>query len=141
VTEGIVREVAAPYTVISTDEGIGRDTIIIQRNGEPVAAILPYSLYQQLMIAHSGDWRPPSMHDDPFVHERAAYERLLPELLKSHRDEWVGFVDEQPVAYGPDFSAVAGQLRRRFGLRPIYVRHITDARRVYRIESPHRVRR
>ncbi len=42
----MLREVNAPYTVNADDEAIGRETIISRRNGEPVAAVVPYAEYR-----------------------------------------------------------------------------------------------
>ncbi len=47
--EQILREVNAPYMVNPDDETVGRETIIIRRNGEPVAAVVPL-INGQLLI-------------------------------------------------------------------------------------------
>jgi hypothetical protein len=36
-----LREVNTPYTVSTEDEAIGRDTIIVRRDGKPIAVVLP----------------------------------------------------------------------------------------------------
>ena len=45
-TEKSIKEVSAPYTVNVEDEAVGRETIIIRRNGEPVAVVVPFADYQ-----------------------------------------------------------------------------------------------
>jgi hypothetical protein len=124
-----LREVSAPYTVNADDEAIGRDTIVIRRNGEPIAVVLPFVEYQALLAQ-------PLSSDLGFEQERAAFQRLLPELFKTHRGEWVAIVDGQPVEFGPDFSSVIAPVRQRFGQRPVYVREVSEQARIYTISSP-----
>jgi len=136
-----LREVNAPYTVNSEDEAIGRDTIIIRRNGEPVAVVVPYAEYVELLARPSAQPSEPVSGDPDFERERAAFRRLLPELLKAHRGEWVAIVNEQAVEFGPDFGSVILRVRERFGQRPVYVQEILEKPRVYKIGSPRVIRR
>ena len=129
-----LKEVSVPYTVNAEDEAVGRDTIVIRRNGEPVAVVVPFAEYQALVAQ-------PLPADLDFEQERAAFQRLLPELLKTHRGEWVAVVDGQPVEFGPDFSSVIAPVRQRFGQRPVYVREISEQARIYKISSPRLTRR
>ena len=123
-----LKEVSVPYTVSAEDEAIGRDTIVIRRNGEPVAVVIPFADYQALVAQ--------SQPGDPGLEqERAAFQRLLPELLEAHRGEWVAIVDGQPVQFGPDFSSVIIPIRQRFGLRPVFVHEILEQPRVYKMPS------
>jgi hypothetical protein len=133
-----LKEVSVPYTVNAEDEAIGRDTIVIRRNDKPIAVVLPYAVYEELLL------RPAigSAGDNPlFERERAAFQRLLPELLKTHRGEWVAVIDGQPVEFGQDFSSVIVPVRRRFGQRPVYVQEIAEEPRLYTISSPRISRR
>ena len=129
-----LKEVSVPYTVDAENEAIGRDTIVIRRNGEPVAVVVPFAEYQALVAQ-------PLFANPGFEQERAAFQRLLPELLKAHRGEWVAIVDGQPVQFGPDFSSVIVPVRQRFGQRPVYVREISEQARIYKISSPRLSRR
>jgi hypothetical protein len=123
-----LKEVSVPYTVDVEDEAVGRDTIVIRRNGEPVDVVIPFAEYQALVAQ-------PLPGDLGFEQERAAFQRLLPELLQAHRGEWVAIVEEQPVEFGPDFSSVIIPVRQRFGQRPIYVHEISKQARLYKISS------
>jgi hypothetical protein len=129
-----LKEVSVPYTVNTGDEAVGRDTIVIRRNGEPIAVVIPFAEYQA-MVAQ------PLPGDLGFEQERAAFQRLLPDLLKIHRGEWVAIVDGQPVECGPDFSSVIAPVRQRFGQRPVYVHEISEQARIYKISSPRLTRR
>ena len=130
-----LKEVSTHYTVNLEDEAIGRDTVIIRRHGEPVAVVVPFADYQAWTL------RAPSPVDAVFERERAAFQRLLPELLPTHRGEWVAIVNEQPVEFGPDFSSVIVPVRQRFGQRPVYVHEVIEQPRLYKISSPRVIRR
>ncbi|CAG0927772.1 hypothetical protein TFLX_00612 [Thermoflexales bacterium] len=121
-----LKEVSVPYTVSAEDESIGRDTIVIRRMGEPVAVVIPFADYQALVAQ-------PLSGDLSFEQERAPFQRLLPELLKTRRGEWVAIVGGEPVEFGLDFSSVIVPVRRRFGQRPVYVREISEQPRAYDI--------
>ncbi len=129
-----LKEVSVPYTVSAEDEAIGRDTIVIRRNGEPIAVVIPFAEYQAMTVQ-------PLPGDSGFEQERAAFQRLLPELLETHRGEWVAIVDGQPVEFGADFGSVIVPVRQRFGQRPVYVHEISEPARVYKISSPRLSRR
>jgi hypothetical protein len=129
-----LKEVSVPYTVDAGDEAVGRDTIVIQRNGEPVAVVIPFAEYQAMAAQ-------PLPGDLGFEQERAAFQRLLPELLQAHRGEWVAIVEGQPVEFDPDFSSVIMPVRQRFGQRPVYVHEISEQARIYKISSPRLIRR
>ncbi len=137
-TPHTLKEVNAPYTVDAEDEAIGRETIIIRRNDEPIAVVLPFAEYQELLARQTLS---PSSVDPIFERERVAFQRLLPELLVTHRGEWVAIVDERPVEFGPNFSSVIVRVRQRFGLRLVFVHEILEQPRVYKIPSPRIVRR
>ena len=49
-TTHMLKEVSIPYTVNAEDEAIGRDTIVIRRNNQPIAVVLPYAEYEALLL-------------------------------------------------------------------------------------------
>ncbi len=78
---------------------------------------------------------------DKFAREKAAFYRLLPELLKTHRGQYVAVHDEQVVETGTEKIEVAMATFRRVGAVPIFVELVTEEPRVVRILSPRIVRR
>jgi hypothetical protein len=133
----IIREMRTPYTLAADDEVIGRETIVLQRDGKPVAVVVPYEEYTALLALKQPT---PKTVDPNMERERLAYQRLLPELLRTHRGEWVAIVDEQAVAFGPTFQSVIVPVRKRYGQRQIYVQEVLETPRIRNIPSPHIVR-
>ena len=58
--------------------------------------------------------------------ERRAFFRLLPELLATHRGQYVAVHGEQVVDSGPDPAQVAKRVWQRFGKTDIYVGLVGD---------------
>ncbi len=138
----LIREVQTPYTISPNDQLIGRETIILQRDGQPIAAVVPYAEYQEFLAQRKDVAKLEPISNDPqFERERAAFQRLLPELLKEHRGKWVAIVDEKVADVGPDFSSVIQRVRARFGKRSVCVQEVLETPRVYSLPSPHIVRR
>lgn len=56
-----------------------------------------------------------------FERERRAFYRLLPDLLQTHRGQYVAVHDEQVVDSGPERLPVAMRVLERVGPTDIYV--------------------
>lgn len=79
---------------------------------------------------------PPAGRPHPLAEEQRAFDRLLPDLLKTHRDQYVAMLDGQVVGSGPDLFAVLTQVYADHGRRPILCRRVTDQpRRVVHLPS------
>ena len=61
---------------------------------------------------------------DKFERERAAFFRLLPELLKTHRGKVVAIHDEQVIAVGDERRAVTEEAFRLAGDVDLYVESV-----------------
>lgn len=69
---------------------------------------------------------PPPPPADKFAREKAAFYRLLPELLTTHRGRYVAIHDEQVVETGTDRLAVALATMARIGAVDLYVGLVSD---------------
>jgi hypothetical protein len=75
--------------------------------------------------------------EDKWRREQRAFRHLLPELLKTQRDQYVAVHDGQVVESGSDKLEVAGRAYARCGYVPIYVSLVTDQPLpVVRMSSP-----
>jgi len=64
--------------------------------------------------------------DDKWRCEQRAFRRLLPELLRLHRDQYVAIHEGQVVESGDDKLEVARRAYSRFGYVPIFVSRVSD---------------
>jgi hypothetical protein len=65
-------------------------------------------------------------NDDPWRREQRTFHRLLPELLRTHREQFVAIYGGQVVGSGDDKLEVARQAYARFGYVPIFVSRVSD---------------
>ena len=70
---------------------------------------------------------------EKFQRERRAFLRLLPELLKTHRGQYVAIHEEQVVDSGDDQFTIARRVYKRFGYVPIYVGPVSEYPEVCRV--------
>ena len=74
---------------------------------------------------------------DKWERERRAFYRLLPELLRTHRDQYVAIHEERVVGSGTDDIELAMQAYKQFGYVPIYVGRVSvQPLPVVRLPSP-----
>jgi hypothetical protein len=79
----------------------------------------------------------PKPPENKWRNEQRAFRRHLPELLKTHRHQYVAIHDGKMVESGDDKLVVAGRAYARFGYIPIFVGLVTDEPPpVSRIRSP-----
>jgi hypothetical protein len=77
-----------------------------------------------------------------FDRERAAFWRLLPELLKTHQGQYVAIHEEQVIDSDADDLALLARVLPRVGRVAIYVERVTtDPRPPIRIPHYREVRR
>jgi len=68
----------------------------------------------------------PAVPQDKWRREQRAFRHLLPELLKTHRGQYVAIHEGQVVESGSDKLDIAGRAYARFGYVPIYVSLVTQ---------------
>lgn len=84
---------------------------------------------------------PPTGLSEKALRERAAFYRLLPELLKTHRGKVVAIHNEQLIATGDDTLPVAHEAYRQIGRRvDLYVAPVLERQPVERLGGPREVR-
>jgi hypothetical protein len=70
------------------------------------------------------DFLPP---DEPsWKKDHAAFRRMLPELLKTHKGQYAAIYQGQFIDSGPDQIALVRKIRARLGNVPLHVGLVTD---------------
>ena len=67
--------------------------------------------------------------------EYQAFLRLLPQLLTTHRGQYVAIHEGQVIDSGPDDIALIQRVHARIGYVPLFVGRVTDTRPMIRL--PH----
>lgn len=134
----VLKEAHAPYTLAIEEEALSREPFILERDGEAVAAVIPIAEYQAFRAWRETRGREQKRRKDleAFEREQQAFERLKPELLQTHRGQWVAIYQGKVVEAGQDRSQVLDSVYDRLGYVPVYVQQVEERPRVYKL--PHR---
>ena len=129
----IVREPQALYAVLQDKDALKRGPIFIEKDGQTEAVVLSIERYRELI----GAAQPELWIDQQLARlqpEVAAYQQMLPELLKEHRGEWVAVHHGQIVALAPERSEVIRLVQER-RYDPVYIDRVHE--RLRAVDIPH----
>jgi len=73
-----------------------------------------------------------------FEHEKTAFERLKPQLLKTHRGQYAVVRDGKVVLFGHNKAELAAQAYHQFGYGPLYIGLIQEEPEIAYIPTPRR---
>jgi len=139
-----LRESHPPYTLsIGEEDILGQELIILERDGQPVAAIVSLTEYEAFRAWQEAQdqERRQQVDMDAFEREREAYERLEPELLPLYKGQYVAIREGQVIDSDPDEMTLVQRVYEKLGYGPMYVRKVGAPLPVRRISSPRIVRR
>jgi dCTP deaminase len=71
-----------------------------------------------------------------FQREKRAFERLKPELLKTHRGQYVVIRDQKAVMFGHNKTELAKQAYEKFGYVPLYIGLVEEEPEVIHFPTP-----
>lgn len=132
-----LRESQAPYTVILDEKTLHNDVTLLEQDGAPVAVLLTARLYENFRAWQQREQaRPQSPQMAAFAQERAAFERMLPQLLQDHLGKVVAIYQGKVVEIGDEIGPTLEKVHTRYGYVPCYVGRVEAAPRVYKF--PHR---
>jgi len=134
----MLREVQAPYTLTVDEKTWTHEPVILERDGQPVAALVPIAEYNAFCAWQQAQKRHGHRQTqlDAFEQERAAFEQLKPKLLRTHQGKVVAVYQGQVVQVGTDIAEVLDAVHDQFGYVPCYVQRVEETPRVYKF--PHR---
>ena len=133
-----LKEAQAPYNVALDDILLSDEVVILEKNGQPVAAVVPMAEYTAFQAWREAEKRQQARQAEEAAieQEHAAFERMLPELLKQYPGQAVAIYKGQVVAVGDDKMNLWAQVRQKLGPVPVYVQTVEYPSRVYKM--PHR---
>ncbi len=132
----VLKEAQATYTVDPAQ--VGGETLILERDGKPIAAVIPFEDYERFTAwqkrQEAEAWQRAQI--DALADEKTAYEQMRPELLTTHRGQWVAIHNGFVVDSDPDQRALVKRVYRQTTQRPIYFVEVRETPRVYEAPSP-----
>ncbi len=131
-----LRETRSPYT-LTVDEQALREPVVLEQDGQPVAALVPIAEYEAFRAWRQAKERHhPQTRADAFEQERTAFERIKPKLLRTHRGQVVAVYQGQVVQVGTNVAETLDAVYDQFGYVPCYVQRVEKTPHVYKL--PHR---
>ncbi len=135
-----LKEAQATYSLSLDKTDLAQGPLILEHEGEPIAAVVPIAEYREFEAWRERHISPPLSPDDEWEQGRQAFERMRSELLKTHTGQFVAILNTQVVDADAEIGTLARRVYARFGYRPIYMQKVTEQPRVARIFSPRVVR-
>lgn len=133
-----LKETQAPYSLSLDEAQLAEGPLILEREGQPVAAVIPIAEYERFRAwEEERAWR--RKHEEQLRildRERAAFLRLREELLKTHRGQFVAILNGQVVDSAPSLSELSQRVYARYGYRVIYMTEVRERPRIYEFSSP-----
>ncbi len=123
---------------ISLDEVISSDEVVIfEKDGQPVAALLPIEEYNTFQNWREGEQRRLARQAEEAAidREHAAFQKMLPKLLQQYEGQVVALYQGQVVGVGDDRMKVWRQAREKLGPVPVYIQTVEYPPRIYELPS------
>ncbi|MDH7486303.1 MAG: hypothetical protein QHJ81_08480 [Anaerolineae bacterium] len=133
-----LKEARIAYSLAIEADRVSQGPIFVEHEGRPVAVIISIEEYRRHFPVEHEAWREEQLQRlEP---NRTAFRRLLPRLLKTHRDQFVAIHQGKLVDTDPDRVALVQRIRAQ-GYRPVYIQKVTPEPRVIELPSPEEVQR
>lgn len=130
-----LKETHTTYSLSLNKTQLGQEPIIIEREGQPLAAIIPIERYREF-VAWQESRTERNQQFSALQKEREAFHRLRDQLLKTHKGQFVAVLDGQVVDSDVDNCELALRVYSKFGYVPIYIQRVEEKPTVYDIPSP-----
>ncbi|MFQ5340060.1 MAG: type II toxin-antitoxin system Phd/YefM family antitoxin [Anaerolineae bacterium] len=133
-----LKEAQAEYGLLADESVPDQEPVLLRRNGEPVAAIVPIAEYEAFRAWREAEERRKRRQatQKAFERERAAYAQLEESLRPQYEGLYVAIRGGQVVDSDADELTLITRVYERFGHGPMYVRKVGAPLPVVRVPSP-----
>ena len=133
-----LKESPAAYAAAIEELKSTGEPLIVEQDGKPFAVVMRYAEYQELAALRENErkksWQ--AEQERIIMQEQAAFERMKPELLKTHKGKWVAIHNGELVDSDDDDKTLAKRVYGKFGYRTILMTQVTETPQVYTFDSP-----
>ena len=132
-----LKESQAPYNIALGEDLLTDEIVILEKNGQPVAAVVPIAEYTAFQAWRDEEKRRQAHQAEEAAidREHEAFQQMLPELLKLYKGQVVALHDGKVVGVGDDRMEVWRLARQQLGDVPVYVQNVEYPPRVYKMHS------
>ncbi len=131
-------ETRSAYNLEFESQALNQGPIFVEQHGKLVAVIISPEEYQRRVTQDADTWRHAQLQRlEPNL---AAYQQLLPQLLKTHLHQWVAIHKQELVDADTDRAALVERVRAN-GYRQFFIEQVTAEPRFIELPSPEEVER
>lgn len=119
-------------------EEVAQGPVVIQREGKPYAVAISLDDYRRFQ-----EWREKAereaqipAQDEAWEKERAAFHRLKPQLLQTHKGLYVTIHGGQVIDADADNLALAQRVMSKLKGKPFYLQLVSEEPRTFEVPSP-----
>jgi antitoxin (DNA-binding transcriptional repressor) of toxin-antitoxin stability system len=148
--KGKLEETRTAYALTLDEARLRQAPFTIERDGEPVAAVVPIDEYREFIAwreqaghrsaVHAREQTPQNEVLTALEKERAHFLRLKDQLLRTHRGKFVAILNGEVIDVDEDGKALTRRVYAEYGYVPIYIDRVVEERPVRQIPSPKKVR-
>lgn len=133
-----IKEAKARYALPLDEVSLAEEPLIVEREGKPVAAIIPFVEYKKYKAwqEQEGQAATRQAQLQKFEREKEAYLHLKPQLLQTHRGHFVAIHEGKVVDTDQDKRELVRRVVERYGNKPIYIQLVAEELRSFEIPSP-----
>ena len=141
-----LKETRAVYAVTLDEIQLHQAPFTIDRDGEPVAAVIPIDEYWEFIAwrerthpGYASQTEVVTSQDEALAaleKERAAFLRLKDQLLRTHRGKFVAILDGGVIDVDEDDRTLTRRVYAAHGYVPIYIDKVVEESPVRQILSP-----
>jgi hypothetical protein len=133
----VIRETQTTYSIPIDEDALASGPIVVERQSQPVFVIITPEEYRAFREWQNHEaWQQEQLwHIQP---EREAFQRLLPELLKTRPGQFVAIHDGRVVDSDSDEVALASRVIAQ-QYDPVYIQEVREAPHIYDLPSPESV--
>jgi len=130
-----LKELHAPYSVALDDAPLSGEVVILEKEGQPVAAVVPIHEYTAFQAWREAEKRRQLLRSEEaqIELEHKAFLQMLPELLKQYQGRVVAIHQGQVVDVGDDRMEVWQRARHQLAGAPVYVQTVEYPQTVYKM--------
>ena len=131
----ILKESHIPYNVVLEQAPQSGEVMIIEKNGEPIAAVVSmadYASFQQWR-AEAERRHQRQLEADAIEREHAAFQQMLPDLQQQIQERFVAIYQGKVIVVGDDRMEVWQQARKLTDGAPVYVQAVEFSQRTYKM--------
>lgn len=133
-----LKEAQTAYSLAIEASQASQGPIFVEHKGKPVAVIMSIEDYRRCSPAEHNAWQQEQLQRlEP---NRTAFQRLLPELLKTHGNQYVAIYQGRLIDADPNRAALVRRIRAQ-GCRPVYIQKVTPEPRIVELPSPEEAKR